>query len=77
MGDAERILNHLRERGSITRWEAMKEYGIANPTARITDLRKQGHNIVTVTETGVDRFGDKTHWGRWYLKEDANAALRN
>ena len=40
MTQCERILAYLDEHGSITRAEAMSECGIANFTARVSDLRR-------------------------------------
>lgn len=40
MNQCERILKYLDEHGSITRAEAMSECGIANFTARVSDLRR-------------------------------------
>jgi hypothetical protein len=42
MNQCERILKYLDEHGSITRAEAMSECGIANFTARVSDLRRDG-----------------------------------
>lgn len=42
MTQCERILKYLDQHGSITRAEAMSECGIANFTARISDLRRDG-----------------------------------
>ena len=43
------VLTHLERFGSITAWEAMQEYRIMRLASRIADLRRKGHNIVTVT----------------------------
>ena len=72
MSDEERILDYLRKYGSMTRADAFIEFGCANPTARISDLRKRGYDILTVTETGLDRYGEPSRWGRWVLREDNN-----
>ena len=37
----DRILNHLITKGSITSWEAIKEYGITRLSAVIFNLRKE------------------------------------
>lgn len=47
MTQNEKILLHLRERGSITSMEAFAEYGITRLAGRIHELREQGHNITT------------------------------
>lgn len=48
MNQCERILKYLDEHGSITRAEAMSECGIANFTARVSDLRRDGVALDTV-----------------------------
>ena len=52
MTQCERILAYLDEHGSITRAEAMSECGIANFTARVSDLRRDGValDVETVTQ---------------------------
>lgn len=63
----EQIMRYLRENGEITRQEAFFKLGIANPTARITELRKAGEKIATRIEYGRNQFGQPTHWAVWYL----------
>lgn len=55
----ERILKHLK-RKTLTRAQAMDILGIANVTARISELRQEGHNIVDEWKTQRNRFGDVT-----------------
>lgn len=57
MNQCERILKYLDEHGSITRAEAMSECGIANFTARVSDLRRDGValDVETVTEEPLRR----------------------
>jgi replicative DNA helicase len=66
MTQCEQILRHLRERGSITQKEAVNEYGIYRLSARILDLRQQGHEI----ETEMEGEGRDQH-ARYYLKQTA------
>lgn len=66
---ARMILEHMQTIGPITRAEAMDIYGVGNVTARITDLRKAGHQIQTIKTKGVNRFGKKINFARWMLLE--------
>ena len=68
MTQTERIIKHLKEHGSITPLEAIKEYGITRLGARIWDLRDLGYDIETQTETSKNRFGDKTSYAKYVLK---------
>ena len=65
----ERIMRHLQDYGSITSLEAMQEYGIMRLASRITDLRAQGVNIAKEMERGRNRYGEKTSYARYILKE--------
>lgn len=64
-----RILRHMRDFGSITSLEAMKEYGIMRLASRITDLKRQGYIIESTTEAGKNRYGEATRYARYTLKE--------
>lgn len=62
----DRILKHLK-RKRLTRAQAMDELGIANCTARISELRQAGHNIADEWKTARNRFGDMTKFKVYYL----------
>ncbi len=44
----EKILKHLKKTKGLTVREALVEYSISSLTKRIQELRKQGHDIVSV-----------------------------
>ena len=67
-----RVLNYLREHGSVTKLESIQEIGCVNPAARITQLIRYGYPIRKVRECGPNRFGEPTHWTRYVLKEESN-----
>lgn len=67
MTQCERILQHLKDFGSITPMEAFSEYGIQRLAARISDLRSQGVAIVATHETGRNRYGEKVHYSVYRL----------
>ena len=71
MTQTERVIKHLKEHGSITPLEAIKEYGITRLGARIRDLRDLGYDIETQTETSKNRFGDKTSYAKYVLNKIA------
>lgn len=54
MTQTTQILKHLEKR-PITALEALKKYGCLRLAARINDLRRNGHNIVST----MMHFGDK------------------
>lgn len=51
------ILWHLQNVGSLTRAEAMSEYGIVELPARIVELKKLGYNI---TSTRAEKISKRT-----------------
>ena len=64
-----RVLKWLQDKGSITQKEAIDEFGAYRLSALIYNLRQEGYDITTETETGKNRWGDKVTWGRYYLKQ--------
>lgn len=55
MSQKDNILFHLEEFGSITPLEALKEYGCFRLAARISDLKQDGHIIVTCTQKNKNK----------------------
>ena len=51
------ILWHLQNVGTLTRAQAMSEYGIVELPARIVELKRFGHNITSTKGTSKNRFG--------------------
>lgn len=68
MNKTKAIMLHLQEKGSITSWEAIKEYGATRLSAIIYNLRyKYGMVIETQQVDFTDRFGSKTSYGKYVL----------
>lgn len=65
----DRILRHLNDHGSITSLEAMKEYGIMRLASRITDLKRKGYKIISITEKSKNRYGEPTKYSVYMLAE--------
>lgn len=63
----QKVLEHLKEHGTITSLEAIELYGATRLSAIIFNLRKQGFNIETIDLPFVDRFGNKSHYGKYIL----------
>ena len=51
------ILKHLQSNGTITPMDALNQYGCFRLAAVVFDLRKEGHNITTVSRTKSDGKG--------------------
>lgn len=56
------ILAHLKRHGQIDMPTAWQQYGCAALRSRISDLRKEGHEIESRMQKFVSRFG---HVGRF------------
>lgn len=71
MKQKDKILHYMQTHGSITQAEAYEFFGCTRLGARVYDLRHDGHSIVKVTETGTNRYGDKTAYARYSLEAKA------
>lgn len=67
MTQNDRLLSWLQSGRSITQREADELWGCTRLGARVYDLKQQGHRIIKETETGVNRFGDKTCYARYRM----------
>lgn len=63
----ERIVNYIREFGSISSWEAYTELGITQLGARIDQLKKEGYDFKTEWESKKNRYGENVSFKRYYL----------
>lgn len=63
-----RIKQHLERKGSITTNEAFRDLGCTRLSEYIRQLREEGMDIETVNISGINRFGEKTHYGRYELR---------
>lgn len=62
-----RIINYIREFGSISSWEAYSELGITQLGARIDQLKKEGYEFKTEWEHRKNRYGEEVSFKRYYL----------
>ena len=69
MNKTKAVMLHLQENGSITSWEAIKEYGATRLSAIIYNLRYHyGMDIRTEYVDFTDRYGNKTSYGKYILE---------
>lgn len=64
------VLQHLQDFGTITTWEAIKEYGITRLSAKIYNLKKKGYSITATVKTAKNRYGIPTHFNEYMLLKD-------
>ena len=67
---AQRVLDYIHEFGSITQLEALKDIGVMRLASRISDLRKQGIDIISKTEPVNNRYGEKCYIKRYMINEN-------
>lgn len=73
MNKTKAIMLHLREKGSITSWEAIKEYGATRLSGIIYNLRNTYNMpIESHYECFKDRYGNTCNFAKYILKEDSN-----
>ena len=69
MNKTEAIRLHLIEKGSITSWQAIKEYGSTRLSDVIYRLRNKGMNIRSEKIDFTDRFGSKSSYAKYVLED--------
>lgn len=67
MRQLDALVGLLEENGSATGMEIIG-MGIMNYKGRIHDLRELGYDILTVWESGENRFGDPIRYARYVLR---------
>ena len=72
MSQNDRILQYLHDGGSITDGEARDIFGCHRLSARIYDIRALGFDVRMEMEQGVNRFGEKTRYARYWLNKRFN-----
>lgn len=63
----QRVINYIREFGSITSFEAYADLGVTQLGARIDQLKKEGYEFKTEWESSKNRYGEKTDYKRYFL----------
>lgn len=65
---AERVLEYIEEKGSITQLEALQEIGVMRLASRISDLKKLGYPITSNVEAVKNRYGENCYIKRYSLR---------
>ena len=68
-----KIVKYMNDFGSITPVQAMKDLGVMRLAARISDLEAEGWQIEHERETGENRYGEKTTYARYRMKQVVTA----
>ena len=67
----DKIIKHMKRGRKLTRAQAMSDLGIANVTARISELRQAGYPVSDYWKTDKNRFGEAVTYKVYYLAKAA------
>lgn len=62
-----KIINYCNKHGSITVRDAFELLAINSPTKRISEIRRTGYEVRTVTETRIKDSGEKVRYARYFI----------
>lgn len=65
----ERIIDYIKQFGSISTLEAFNDLGVARLASRIHDLKAQGYEFKSEIRTRRNRYGETTHFKVYSLAE--------
>ena len=63
----DRVLQFMRDTGSITSWQAIQEFGITRLSAKIFTLKQKRYEITKTTKCAKNRYGDPVHFAVYKL----------
>ena len=66
----EDVVRFMKEEGSITSMDAIREFGATRLSAIIFSLREQGYDIETRMEVGKNRYGRTMEYARYVLIDE-------
>jgi hypothetical protein len=66
MTQKEMVLHHMKATGSITTFDAFKEFGITRLAARIHEIGKE-YPIGKIKATATNRYGQKVSFDFYYI----------
>ena len=72
MNQKELILKYIKDFGSITYYEAVKDLGICQFGARLKELKKKGYVFSDKWITKKNRYGKPVRFKRYWLEEASN-----
>ena len=63
----DKIYKYMKDFGSITQLDAIRDLGVMRLASRISEMRMSGIAIKKEMETGKNRYGEATHYARYSL----------
>lgn len=70
-----RVLAHLQSGQQLTQFEAIRDLGILRLSARIWDLKCEGHKITSKNVTVRNRWDEKCKVAAYSLTQSAHSAI--
>lgn len=67
---AQKVLDYIRQFGSITQLDAIRDLGVMRLAARVSDLKRQGYCIISEQDTVMNRFGEPCYVARYSERRD-------
>lgn len=68
MSQCERIIQYMKDFGSISSMEAFKDLGITKLATRISEMRADGMEFDQRMEKIRNRYGERVYYMRYWLK---------
>lgn len=66
----DKVIEYIRNFGSITSWQAYADLGITQLGARIFELEDEGYVFRKETVESKNRYGEKVQFKKYLLYED-------
>jgi hypothetical protein len=66
----QRVLDYIRQFGSITSLQAYADLSVTQLGARLYELKEQGYEFTKERINTTNRFGEPTHYDKYKLKEN-------
>ena len=64
----QKIINHIRQHGSLTSFEAYTELGITQLATRISELEEQGYVFKKEWTSRKNKNGETKYFKKYYLE---------
>lgn len=69
VSQCDKILTYIREHGSITPLDALREFGCMRLASRMSDLKGRGYNVKSVMESSKNKSGEPVSYARYTICE--------
>ena len=69
LNQCDKILAYIREHGSITPLDALREFNCMRLASRMSDLKRLGYSVKSVMETSKNKNGEPVSYARYTICE--------